>query len=48
VLLARRRGHRLAEVGVAWADSPSSRVNPLKDSARMLWDVLRLRLRRRR
>jgi dolichyl-phosphate beta-glucosyltransferase len=47
VLLARRRGLRLAEVGVSWEDSPSSRVDPLKDSARMLWDVLRLRLRRR-
>jgi len=47
VLLAGRRGYRTEEVGVAWADSPSSRVHPLRDSARMLWDVLRLRLRHR-
>ncbi len=44
--LARRRGLAVAEVGVRWADSPSSRVDPLRDSARMLWDVLKLRLRR--
>jgi dolichyl-phosphate beta-glucosyltransferase len=48
VLLARRHGYRVAEVGVRWADSPSSRVNPLSDSFRMLWDVLALRWRDRR
>lgn len=47
VWLARRHGHAVREVGVEWADSPDSRVHPLRDSSRMLWDVLRLRLRRR-
>ncbi len=45
VWLARRHGHRVAEVGVRWADSSSSKVNPLSDSARMFWDVLALRWR---
>ena len=45
VWLARRHGYEVAEVGVRWADSASSRVNPLSDSSRMLWDVLALRWR---
>ncbi len=45
VWLARRHGHEVAEVGVRWADSASSRVNPISDSSRMLWDVLALRWR---
>ena len=45
VWLARRHGFRVAEVGVRWADSPSTRVNALTDSSRMLWDVLALRWR---
>jgi dolichyl-phosphate beta-glucosyltransferase len=45
VWLARRRGHRVVEVGVSWADSPGSRVRAVRDSLRMMWDLLRLRLR---
>jgi dolichyl-phosphate beta-glucosyltransferase len=45
VWLAQRHGYRVVEVGVRWADSPSSKVNPLTDSARMFWDVLALRWR---
>jgi dolichyl-phosphate beta-glucosyltransferase len=45
VWLARRHGYNVVEVGVRWADSSSSRVNPLSDSSRMLWDVLALRWR---
>ncbi len=45
VWLARRHGYRVREVGVRWADSPSSRVNPMTDSFRMFWDVLALRWR---
>lgn len=48
VWLARRRGHRVAEVGVTWHDSPASKVHPLRDASRMLWDVLRFRLNHRR
>ena len=50
--LARRRGLRVAEVGVEWNHSPDSRVHLLTDSARMALDILRMRLlhwaRRRR
>ncbi|HVK73470.1 MAG TPA: dolichyl-phosphate beta-glucosyltransferase [Kofleriaceae bacterium] len=35
--LAKRLGHEVAEVGVAWTDDRRSRVNPLKD----LWKVVR-------
>ncbi|HEV2854647.1 MAG TPA: dolichyl-phosphate beta-glucosyltransferase [Thermoanaerobaculia bacterium] len=48
VWLARRHGYRVVEVGVRWADSPSSKVNPLTDSVRMFWDVMALRWRHRR
>ena len=42
--LARRRGLRIAEVGVEWKDDGRSRVNPLKD----LWKVIREALTIRR
>jgi dolichyl-phosphate beta-glucosyltransferase len=48
VWLARRHGYRVVEVGVRWADSPASKVNPLTDSMRMFWDVMALRWRHRR
>ena len=48
VWLARRRGLRVKEVGVTWADSPDSRVSPVRDSLSMLRDVLRFRLRHSR
>lgn len=47
VLLAEQHGFAVREVGVRWADSAASRVHPVLDSARMLWDVLRLSRRRR-
>lgn len=46
VLLAEERGYQVREVGVEWAHEPKSRVHPVKDSARILWDVLGLRWRR--
>jgi dolichyl-phosphate beta-glucosyltransferase len=45
LLLARRAGYRAAEVPVAWGHVPESRVHPLKDAARMLIDVVLIRLR---
>jgi dolichyl-phosphate beta-glucosyltransferase len=45
VWLARRRGHRVVEVGVIWVDSPDSRVDPIRSSLAMLRDVVRMRLR---
>jgi dolichyl-phosphate beta-glucosyltransferase len=47
VWLARRRGANVKEVGVAWHDSPASSVHALRDSARMLADVLKIRWRHR-
>ncbi len=47
VWLAQRRGYKVAEVGVTWANSPRSSVDPLRDSARMIWDVAILRWRHR-
>lgn len=44
--LALRRGLAVREVGVVWLNSADSRVDPLRDSFRMLRDVLRLRWRR--
>lgn len=48
IWLARRRGLRVVEVGVTWANSPPSRVHPLFDASRMLFDVVRMRWRHRR
>jgi len=47
VWLARRRGFRVVEIGVAWHDSPASKVHPVRDAASMLIDVLRFRFRHR-
>jgi dolichyl-phosphate beta-glucosyltransferase len=47
VWLAQACGHQVVEVGVAWNNSPRSTVDPLRDSIRMFWDVLKLRFRRR-
>jgi dolichyl-phosphate beta-glucosyltransferase len=41
--LARRRGLRVAEVGVVWNHSPESKVHLFTDSARMALDILRIR-----
>jgi len=47
VWLARRRGHRIVEVGVTWENSPASRVHPLTDPPRMLLEMIRFRLKHR-
>jgi dolichyl-phosphate beta-glucosyltransferase len=44
---ARRRGWAIAEIPVhGWHHVEASRVHALRDSSRMMWDLLRLRLRR--
>jgi len=48
IWLARRRGYRVAEVGVVWINSPDSRVDPVRSSLAMLRDVLLMRFRHRR
>lgn len=48
VLLLARGRYRVAEVPVTWRHVDESKVSPGADAARMLWDVLRLRLTRRK
>jgi dolichyl-phosphate beta-glucosyltransferase len=43
--LARRLGYRVAEVPVEWHNSPDSRVRPLVDVPRMLWELLTIKQR---
>jgi dolichyl-phosphate beta-glucosyltransferase len=43
---AQAHGWRIAEVPVRWRHVEASRVNSVRDSSRMLWDLLRLRFRR--
>jgi dolichyl-phosphate beta-glucosyltransferase len=43
--LARQAGYRVVEVGVRWSNDDRSRVDPLRDSLRMLADVVQVRLR---
>ncbi len=40
---AKRKGLRIKEVPIRWVDSPDSRVDPVKDSLRMLADLVRIR-----
>lgn len=43
LLRARRLGYRMAQVPVQWSNSPDSRVRMVRDAARMLLDVLKIR-----
>lgn len=42
--LAQREGFEIFEVGVRWRDSTDSRVQPFRDSVRMLREIVRFRL----
>ncbi|MCX7765592.1 MAG: glycosyltransferase family 2 protein, partial [Candidatus Sumerlaeia bacterium] len=43
LLLARRAGYRIKEVGIKLINYPASRVHPLRDATRMFTDLWRLR-----
>ncbi|HVT57545.1 MAG TPA: dolichyl-phosphate beta-glucosyltransferase [Thermoanaerobaculia bacterium] len=47
IWLARRRGHRVVEVGVVWSNSPDSRVDPIRSPLAMVRDLMLMRLRHR-
>jgi dolichyl-phosphate beta-glucosyltransferase len=47
IWLALRRGRRVREVGVRWANSLDSRVDPIRSSLAMIRDVLLIRWRHR-
>lgn len=42
--IAQKRGYRIAEVPVSWRHIKTNRVNPVRDSARMFLDVIKIRL----
>jgi dolichyl-phosphate beta-glucosyltransferase len=48
LLLARRLGYAIAEVGVLWCNDPDSRVHVLRDPVRMLGSLASIRWRLRR
>ncbi len=41
---AKRKGYGIIEVPIRWINSPESRVDPLKDSLQMMFDLVRIRL----
>ncbi len=45
--IARRRGYKIEELPVPWYYSEQSRVNPVKDALRMIWDIFKIRLNAR-
>lgn len=44
LFLAKKAGFRIAEVPIIWKYAKTDRVDPIKDSLRMLFDILRIRL----
>lgn len=42
--LAQKKGYKIAEVPVEWQHYKTIRVNPIKDSVHMFFDVLKIRL----
>lgn len=45
LMIACRMGYRIREVPVVWVNSSDSRVRIVRDSSRMLFDTLRMRIR---
>ncbi len=48
LFVARRLGYRIREIPVDWRHVPQSRVDPIRDTLRMIGDVVRVRLNDRR
>lgn len=46
--LARKRGYRIAEIGIDWYYAPGTKVNPARDTFLMLLDMLKVRWNDRR
>ncbi|MBU1499610.1 glycosyltransferase family 2 protein [Patescibacteria group bacterium] len=44
LFIAYKRKLKIAEVPISWSHEPTSRVNPIRDSIRMFWHVLKIRL----
>ena len=45
LLLARRRGYRVVEIAVNWADQPGSKVGVLRHGPGMVWEIAAARVR---
>lgn len=41
--IARRLGYRIIEVPAVWVNSPASKVSPVRDAGKMLFDLVRIR-----
>lgn len=44
LFLARKYGYKIKEVSVTWSFVKTKRLNPLRDSWKMFWDVVKIRL----
>ncbi len=44
LFIAYKRKIKIAEVPISWSHEPTTRVNPIRDSIRMFWHVLKIRL----
>lgn len=44
LFVARKRGYKMAELGIPWYYSTQSHVNPVKDALKMMADIVKIRL----
>jgi len=44
LFLARKKGYKIKEVPITWHHNETNRVSPVKDSIRMLTDIIKVRL----
>lgn len=42
--LAKKRGFKISQIPVEWRFQETIRINPIKDSWRMFWDVVRIKI----
>lgn len=47
LLLARKLGYKIAQVAVVWINSPESRVRLFRSSIQMLWELLKIKRRKK-
>ena len=44
LFIANKKGYKIAEVPISWYHTPTTRVSPIRDSIRMFFDILKIRL----
>jgi len=44
LFIAKKLGYKIKEAPVVWIDKKGSKVSPLKDSLKMLFDLFKIRL----